>query len=143
MKDHHSIPTSLQIVAVLFLLGGISSVIGMVIRLVSGSIHIDFGFLGIPTYFGLRRLSLGWRTFALVCIWIALIMCPIAFVFGIFFSASTFVELFGVRLASVSPIWLSVVSVPVFLLEFWQYRVLTAPKIRDLFFTVPNAHNVA
>ena len=143
MKENQSIPTALQVVAILFLLGGISSVIGMVIRLVSGSVYIDFGFLGIPTYFGLRRLSLGWRTFALVCIWLALIACPIAFVIGIFYSASTSAEVFGIPFAQVAPIWLSVVSVPIFLLEFWQYRVLTRPQIRALFFVPPNAPNVA
>jgi hypothetical protein len=134
VKDRSSIPIALQIVALLFLLYGISSVIGMLVRLASGSINIDFGFLGIPTYFGLRRFSIGWRTFALVCIWIGLIMCPLAFVFGIFVSAPTYFKMFGIRIAEIAPLWLSVVSVPIFILEFWQYRVLTSPQVRALFF---------
>jgi hypothetical protein len=143
VKHHRSIPNALQIVAVLFLLGGVCSVIGIVVRLVSGSIHFDLGVFGIPTYFGLRRLSFGCRTFALVCIWIALIVCPIAFIFGICGSAPTSAALFGIRFAQVAPIWLSVVSVPIFLLELWQYRVLTHPQVRALFLVTPNATNVA
>ena len=111
MTDDRFIPSTLQIVAVLFLLCGISSVIGMIVRLASGSIYIDFGFLGLPTYFGLRRFSVGWRTFALVCIWVGLIMCPVAFVFGFVGGAPTHFRLFGIRLAEIAPIWLSVVSV--------------------------------
>jgi hypothetical protein len=134
MNDRSSIPAALQIVAVLFLLFGISSVIGMIVRLASGSVHIDFGFLGIPAYFGLRNFSTGWRTFALVWIWIGLIMCPLFFAFGIFGSAPTYFTVLGIRIANIAPIWLSVISVPIFILEVWQYRVLTNPQIRALFF---------
>ena len=134
MNNPRPIPISLQIVALLFLLGGLCSLIGTIIRLTAGFINIDCGFLGIPTYFGLRRLSLGWRTFALVCLWLGLIVSPILFIFGLFSHAPGDATLFGFHFAQVAPIWLSVVSVPMFLLELWQYRVLTHPKIRPLFF---------
>ncbi|MHA3774901.1 hypothetical protein ACXR0O_25560 [Verrucomicrobiota bacterium sgz303538] len=137
------IPSALQIVAFLFLVHGIFSAIGIAVRLSSGFINIDLGVLGIPTFFGLRRLSVGWRTFALVYIWIALISCPVLFLVGILADAPTSVRMFGKKLAQVSPIWLSIVSIPVFILVLWQYRVLTRPQIRALFFGDSREPNVA
>ena len=134
MKDHQPIPIALQVVAALFLINGVGTLVGMLVLLASGSVRIDFWVLGIPTFFGLRRFSIGWRTFALVCIWFGLIICPVAFLFGLFGSTPTHFKLFGIRMGQVAPIWLSVASVPMFLFELWQYRVLTRPDIRALFF---------
>lgn len=135
MKDHQPIPTALQVVAALFLFYGIGTVVGMLVLLASGSVRIDFWALGIPTFFGLRRFSIGWRTFALVCIWFGLIICPIAFVYGLISGTPTHFKFFGIRMGQeIAPVWLSVASVPMFLFELWQYRVLTRPDIRALFF---------
>ena len=134
MKDHQPIPTALQIVAAIFLLYGVGTVVGMLVLLASGSVRIDFWFLGIPTFFGLRRFSIGWRTFALMCIWFGLIICPIAFLHGVTGSTPTYFKLFGIGIGQIAPVWLSVASVPMFLLQLWQYRVLTRPDIRALFF---------
>src|SRR5690606_32982297 len=99
----------------------------------SGAIYLDFDVLGIPTFFGLRRLSAGWRTFALVCLWIQLIACPVFFLLGIFWKSPTAFEIFGQKVASVPHIWVSILSIPMFLLALWQYRVLTRDDIRTLF----------
>jgi hypothetical protein len=143
MKKTYQLPSALQLVAVLFLIHGILSAIGIAVRLISGSIYIDLGVLGIPTYFGLRRFSVGWRTFALIWIWITLIACPVLFLVGILLDAPAAIKIFGVNLAQMSPIWLSIVSVPVFVLALWQYRVLTRPQIRALYFGDSPAPNTA
>ena len=137
MKDSTPIPTTLHIVAVFFLLYGIGSIIGMVVHLVFAHIRIDFGFLGIPAYFGLRRFSTGWRTFTLYCIWMLLIMSPISFIAGLVPDSSARLEMFGYHFAHIKPIWISVLSVPMFLLALWQYRVLTRPDILRLFLPPP------
>lgn len=134
MEDRKDkIPIALNIVAIIFLLGGISSAIGMLIRWLDGQVHIDFGILSIPTYFGLRRFSRGWRIYALVCIWVVLVACPIFFVFG-FVSQPADFSFFGLSTGKVPSFWISIVSVPLFLVSLWELRVLTRSDIRSKFF---------
>lgn len=132
MQKAGNIFTSLKIVALLFFLSGIFSVIDMIIRLMSGSVYLNFNVLGIPTYFGLRRFSRGWRTFALVCTWFALILLAVFFVLGLASSRPAYFSPFGIYV-EISAMWFSIVMVSNFLLELWQYRVLTNPEIRDRF----------
>jgi len=134
MQDNKNIPIPLNIVAILFLLGGLSSAIGMVVRLLDGHIHLDFGVLGIPTYFGLRRFSIGWRIYALVCTWLVLVASPIFFVLGFMVSQPADFTLFGLNAGKVSPLWLTIVSAPLFLLSLWQLRVLTRKDIKRRFY---------
>ncbi|MGV3531080.1 MAG: hypothetical protein ACO1QR_01830 [Chthoniobacteraceae bacterium] len=129
----HRIPTALQIVAVLFLIAGIFAIINTGARLSAGSIYIDLDVFGIPIFFGLRRLSAGWRTFALIYLWFPLIGCPVLFLMGIFGDSPTSLEIYGQQLSRIPSIWISILSVPLFSLALWQYRVLTRPQIRTLF----------
>jgi len=98
-----------------------------------GHFSLDLGVLGIPIYFGLMRRSGGWRTCALVFLWVGMLMAPVAFITGLASGSPAYFKVFGVQLSSLSPVWLSVVSVPFFLLNLWQYRVLTHPEIRASF----------
>src|SRR5690606_32759624 len=107
--------------------------VGILVQLVQHHVDVDFGVLGIPIYFGLRRLSSGWRTCALVLLWISLLMSPVLFALGLAARSPAYFTLFGIRLANISPVWVSVAAVVVFLLSLWQYRVLTRPEIRSLF----------
>ena len=84
--------------------------------------NFQFYVLGFGIYFGLRRFSTGWRTCALVLIWIQLIVIPVIFVFG----ASARVPAFY---AAGCLAW--------YLLQLWLYRVLTRPDIRNLFYDQP------
>jgi hypothetical protein len=127
------IPRSLRVVAVIQLLSGLSSVAGILVHLTQNHINLDFGVLGIPIYFGLRRLSSGWRTCALVFLWFGLLVAPVIFFLGLVAHSPAYFQFFGIRFASISPVWLSIAAVPLFLLSLWQYRVLTRPGIRSLF----------
>lgn len=133
MQDRKCIPTALNIVAILFLIGGISSALGMLIRLRDGQLHLDLGILGIPTYFGLRRFSKGWRIYALVCVWFVLVVSPICFVLGFAISQPAHFSLLGLNTGKVSPLWLSIVSVLFFAISLWQLRILTRREIRAKF----------
>ena len=77
MYEKSHIPVSLKVVAVLFILGGIHSVIEVVLDLMQSKININFGVLGLFIGPGLLALRRGWRTCALVFTWIALIFLPI------------------------------------------------------------------
>jgi len=91
----------------------------MIYYMLNGSLYFQFNILGFWIYFGLRRYSTGWRTCALVLIWIQLIVLPIM----LFFSVSDG----GLNLDAV-------VDIALFLLELWLYRVLTRTNIRYLFY---------
>jgi len=134
MQNRKSIPTALNAVAILFLLGGVLSAIEMLARLFHGQVNLNFGILGIPTYFGLRRFSRGWRIYALVCIWFVLVASPILFVLGFTVSQPADFSLFGLKVGKVYTLWLTVVSVPFFLISLWQFRILTRRDIKAKFY---------
>lgn len=127
------LPRSLRVVAAIQLLFGLSSAFGILFQLGQGRVNLDFGVLGIPIYFGLKRLSSGWRTCALVLLWVELIIASAMFFLGLAAQPPAYFKVFGVGLASVSPLWLSIAALPLFALALWQYRVLTRSEIRSLF----------
>src|SRR5688500_3622266 len=66
-------PTSLTVVAWLFILVGVVVVVNTVISAVRGSLHVNLGVLAIPAGIGLLRASHGWRSFCLCLIWLGLV----------------------------------------------------------------------
>ncbi len=127
------IPTSLTILSILFLLGGISSVIDVTVSLINKHININLGVLGLFIGPGLLRLNPACRTCALVFIWFILIVAPIAVIVSI---VPFFMPTFGE--ASITFLLLGIV---IFLFGFWSYRVLTNPDVRDLFGSNRHVHN--
>ena len=77
MDSYQPAPASLKIVAALFIFGGICSAIEVIVSLMYGHININFGVLGLFIGPGLLRFSSGWRTCALVFLWIGFILTPI------------------------------------------------------------------
>ena len=134
MSSLRPIPKALAIVAILFLLEGVGSIAKILVKLYSGSVFIDFGVLGIPIFFGLRRFSAGWRTCALLFLWMGLLIAPIMFISGFVVAHSVDSDLCGIPLGKVAPIWGTIISVPLFFLTLWQYRVLTCPDLRARFY---------
>lgn len=126
------IPGLLELVTTVFFLEGILAVIGMLFRFRSDHM-VDLGVLLIPTSFGLLRFSRGWRVFALIGVWIDLILCPLALIPGAtIHTPGDQVIVFGTSLADNSPP-LRVAAFVAFALAIWKYRVLTRPAIRALF----------
>jgi hypothetical protein len=122
MTNRHPIPTALSAASCIFLVLAVLAVVQVVDCFSRGSLNFQFYVLGFGIYFGLRRFSTGWRTCALVLIWIQLIVIPVIFVFG----ASARVPAFY---AAGCLAW--------YLLQLWLYRVLTRPDIRNLFYDQP------
>jgi hypothetical protein len=133
MPDSRQIPKALNIVALLFLLEGLGAIFGIAAAIHAGGFKIDLNILGVPVCFGLRRFSRGWRTCALVLIWLGLIGYPILFVVGLTASRPIELTIFFVTFHQVGPFWLPVVFILMFLLTIWQYRVLKRRDVLALF----------
>ncbi|MHC4476397.1 MAG: hypothetical protein ACYTEL_12165 [Planctomycetota bacterium] len=127
------LPGSLNVVAGLFIIGGIFAVIEMVIALTQNRISINFGVLGLFIGPGLLKLRPGWRTCALVFIWIGLVALPIIFLLGLSGMGPGYFNVFGVPLARIPGWWVSIGVIPFFLVVLWEYKVLTRPDIKALF----------
>ena len=137
MSTSPKIPTSLHIVALLFLVGGVHAIATMVAEWTRGHGKVDLGAIGLLVYSGLvhrtapcvtRLLS----SFALIVLWGHMLIAPILFVLGLGDGNFYFVVL-GERLARAAPIWASVIAVPMFLVSLWSYRVLIRPDVRKSF----------
>ena len=133
MEQHQSAPLSLKIVAALFILSGISSIIEVIISLTQGRLSFNFGVLGVVIGIGLLRFSRTWRTCALIFIWIALICLPLVALVFLFLAASVNYIIFWQQVGPGSRAIAVALAALLFAVTVWQYRVLTRPDIRKLF----------
>ena len=126
-------PASLVVVAALFLIGGISAVIEVIVSLTRDHLSINFGVLGLFIGFGLLRLSPGWRTCGLFLLWITMIGTPLLGMLMLASPGQLRLTVFGQQ-AGEAPMELGLLLLLVlFLLALWQYRVLTRRDVRALF----------
>jgi hypothetical protein len=133
MNADTRIPGSLKVVAALFILGGVSAAIEVVVSLMNNRISINLGVLGIFIGPGLLRLSRGWRTCALVFLWIALIAIPIFTILMIGHSGPLDFKILGQKVGYAPKELGILMAVLLFLLALWQYPVLTSQRVRRLF----------
>ena len=133
MDDNRRIPVSLTVVAVLFILGGISAVIEVLVSLAHSHININFGVLGLFIGPGLLALRRGWRTCALVFLWIAMIGIPIIAILMLGHSGPLDFKVFGQKVGYIPKELGFAIAFILFLLSFWEYRVLTRGDVRRLF----------
>lgn len=131
--DRKSLPISLVIVAVLFFIGGAFAVIEVMTSLMHGRININFGVLGLFIGPGLLRLRRGWRTCALVFIWIALIGVPIVALLFLAAEGPLDFRVFGQKVGHASKTAGLIMVGLSFVVALWKYRVLTRRDVRRLF----------
>ena len=114
-------PVSLVIVGVLFCLRGLAALLTTAVALVQGHVNVDLTFLCLFVGVGLLRRSIGCRTWALVFLWIGLILTPLA----------VLVTLSLPGLARFGPLW------PIGLLQemllIWMLWVLKRADVRRHF----------
>lgn len=127
------LPGSLNVVAGLFIISGIFAVIEMAVALTQNRISINFGVLCLFIGPGLLKLRRGWRTCALVYIWIGLVAFPIIFLLGLSGTVPGYFHVFGIQLDRIPGWWVSIGAIPLFLVALWKYKVLTRPDIKALF----------
>ncbi len=133
MHENQDIPTSLKVVAILFIIVGINAVIEVIVSLFNNHINIQLGVLGLFIGRGLLALRPGWRTCALVFLWIAMVVMPIFIVLLLSSSGPLNFTIFG-QLVGHASRWLGLILATAgFALAIWQYRVLTHPDVRKLF----------
>lgn len=133
MKSTKPIPTSLKIVAILFLINGIFAVIDVIEAFMNNTISVNFSVLELFIGLGLLRLSRGWHKVAIVYTWIGLIMIAISIVVFMLASDPLEFSLFDQQVGHVSKEWGVGLVGGFFLIMLWIYRVLTRPDVRELF----------
>ena len=127
---------ALKVVAILFLVTGISACVEFVLSFGQQRIFVPYGVLGFFICSGLTGYRRNWRTVALVLLWIALISIPLAAIFAIFSGAPTYIELLGFRIAQVPFLIFLAWAAACWLFNFWQYGVLMRPSIRMKFLSM-------
>jgi hypothetical protein len=132
MSTPGPLPLALRMVALLFLFQGICSVITIVVCALNNRLQLDFGFLGIFIYFGLLRLSSGWRTCALVLTWIGLLLIPIVMILSLGAPHAN-INFFGITGPEIPPFCVFLASFFWFGLALWQLKVLNRPDVTALF----------
>jgi len=125
-------PTSLRVVAGLFIFSGICTAVEIAVSLTRGHINLNLGILCIWIGFGLLRHNRTWRTWALVFLWFGMIALPAFSLMALSRSMLDF-KLFGVPVGEVPSALAVFFVVPLFMLTVWEYRVLTRPGIKSLF----------
>jgi hypothetical protein len=133
MDEDRQIPASLKVVAVLFILGGVCAAIEILVSLAHSHININFGALGLFIGPGLLARRPGWRTCALVFLWIAMIGVPIVGVLMFAQSGPLDFTVFGQKVGHASKEIGVGIAVFVFALSVWQYRILVRSDVRKLF----------
>jgi len=128
-----SIPTSLKVVAWIYLFQGVCSLVAMVVGWILGHGTIDLGVINLLIGWGLLDLKAGWRSCALIFLWITLIVAPLGAVLLLIASHPATFKIFGVPVGILSTDVMGAFLALVFFLALWQYRVLTRPDVRALF----------
>jgi hypothetical protein len=141
MEEKISIPVSLTVVAILFILSGIDAAIGIVVSLMYNHLNLIYvvlrnliiGILMIFIGAGLIRLSRGWRTCALVFNWIAIIGLPILALLIITVQVPLNFKIFGQVVGHPTKgLGLLMMGIK-FAAVLWVHLVLTRPDVKELF----------
>jgi hypothetical protein len=142
------IPAGLSAISYLFFTTGVLILVWNVFIMYLGApIQLDIliGILAIFISQGLRRCSRGWRICALVVIWWGFVgLAWTAYnLLARFFQSAAHRPLdehpdgLFVTPADELPVCILVTLAVLFLIQVWQYRVLTRPEVRDLFYSEP------
>ncbi len=129
------LPTVLVAVAALFILAGLGAVFDVLVSLAHSRISLNTGVLGLFVGVGLLRLQPGWRTCALVALWLTMILAPIAFMYVAGSSVPVHLVVFGEDVGDAPKSWFALPCILAFVMALWQYKVLTSPEISALFGT--------
>jgi len=133
-NDRPALPASLRAVAYFTILVGIGTGLTMIVDLLHGKLNINGAVLLIPAGFGLLRLSRGWRTFTLFTLWVGMLAFGVAFVLAMLgVGKITVNHVFGSLRLDMRRELVAVACAAMFVVELWQYRVLTSPLVRRLF----------
>ena len=139
MGRYAQIPTSLKVVAYLFILSGVAALIDIIVAASEGRLRFNLDVLGLFIAVGLLRLNLTWRTVALVWCVLGMIVAAIIGLALLLAGAEDLpdVSVFGRIVGGIQAAAGVVLAAAYFLISLWQYRVLTRPHVRALFVHQP------
>ena len=129
-------PLSLRIVAGLFVLAGLLTVVDIVVKLFHDHLDLNLMLLCLWIGPGLLRHSPTWRKWALAILWFSFFALSLLILLALLRSPLDF-KIFGYPTAPVPTIPTLLFLLALFLLTLWQYRVLIRPDIHCLFAPVP------
>jgi hypothetical protein len=132
-------PTSLKVVAWIFIMTGVLTIVQAIIDLTHSRITFATGFLAAFVGPGLLRFSSGWRTFALVLLWFGMILTPVILAFMLLVTGEVTVDFFGLHVGSVPRVVAFVLGAALYVLTIWQYRILVREDVRLLFGLPPRS----
>ncbi len=127
------VPTSLCLVAWVFLGWGIAGVVDITRAATAGTLAFDLGILGFPIAMGLMRLRRPWHTCALIALWLQFFLLPSVLVWLLLGSSGPVPD--RMRLGLLLPLLFGV--------ALWQYFVLQLAEVRALFGLPPTADREA
>ncbi len=130
-------PLDLNLVAFIFLLIGLASLVDILITLYKHPFTVHPGILGIPVCYGLLKHRQGWKSCALFFVWIEMIASAgglLGFLVALVVEGDLAVKYHSTAVpkALAAPLAF-ILTATVFLLALWQYKVLTSAKIKEMF----------
>ena len=127
------VPVSVQVIAVLLIIGGTWALLGMIVRLMCGAIYFDFSALGIFVGPGLLRLRNGWRRFTLIASVLYLVLFVVLVCISLMEEGPVVYEIMGLQQGYVLKwaLWSVLASYGFFMV--WVALVLMRPSVRALF----------
>ena len=130
-------PTCLKTVAGLFIFEGACTAVAALLHLMYVPFDVvlpaEFGVLGLFIGPGLLRFSRGWRTCALVLLWITLVGTPILTLVSLSSHWPINFLVFGYNTGLASQGIVLAIGALGFVLALWEYWVLNRSDIRALF----------
>jgi len=128
------IPRPLKIVAYLFVICGVFSMIDTLVGFFIGRTVLNLGVLYVLVGLGLLRLNPRWLAWAMVFTWLGLILTPIIGVVSVYTPRRLqHIDVFGVYAGQAPHGFILTVTVAMLALFYWQYSVLKSRQVVQLF----------
>ncbi|MDA1316759.1 MAG: hypothetical protein O3B87_01900 [bacterium] len=133
MNIDKRVPTSLKIVAGLYILLGVNSLWQMISSISQNSFSINFGFMALFVGYGLLKLKNVWRKSALIISWLIFLMIAIIGIILRTYPETVNISMLGGSGDNIPKTYGYVILAIFFLINLWQYRILTNKEIKSLF----------
>ena len=126
-------PVRLVIIALLFVLSGITSAVAMGQAMSQHLLLFDVGIINLFIGVGLFTISNRMRIWALFASLLYIVWCPIFIVLTLSSQQPAMFRILSIPYAEIPPGVTVAFTILVFLYSCWQFQVLRQPEIRDLF----------
>ena len=132
--SNSAVSRPLKVIASLFVILGIFSVIDIVVGIFLGRLVFNLGILCVLTGQGLLRLRPCWLTWAVLFTRVGLVSMPIAAAIFMFTpNGLQHLTIFGLNAGQAPHGLCFALSVAAFAFCCWQYRILKSRQVRQLF----------